>query len=78
MNSFCSEATLWAQLIRFGTKEFIMFTRKRRLFIALLVIAAMMTSGVFTFAASSNVSIKNYKAPSSIKAGKKKKKKGTI
>ena len=78
MNSFCSEATLWAQLIRFGTKEFIMFTRKRRLFIALLVIAAMMTSGVFTFAASSNVSIKNYKAPSSIKAGKSFSVKGTI
>ena len=55
-----------------------MFTRKRRMFIALLVIAALMTSGVVTFAASSNVTIRSYNAPSSIKAGKGYSVKGTI
>ena len=38
----------------------------------------MVTSGVSTFAASSNVSINNYKAPTSIKAGKTFAVKGTI
>lgn len=38
----------------------------------------MLASGVSTFAASSNVSIKNYKAPTSIKAGKTFAIKGTI
>ena len=53
-------------------------SRKRRLFVVLLTIMALLASGVYTFAASSNVSIKSYKAPSSIKAGKSYSVKGTL
>ena len=45
-------------------------SRKRRLFIALLLIIALLSSSVFTFAASSNVKISGYTAPTSIKQGK--------
>lgn len=43
--------------------------RKRRAFIALLTILAMLASGAVTFAAGSSVSISGYTAPSTIKAG---------
>ena len=55
-----------------------LLTGKRRLFITILVIVTMLASGVSTFAAGSSVSVKNCKAPSSIKEGSKFAISGTI
>lgn len=51
---------------------------KRRTFIAILTIVTLLASSMITFAAGSSVSIKNYKAPSSITQGKGFKVKGSI
>ena len=62
-----------------GKKEFIMFrSRRKRITIALMTIMTLMSSCVFSYAASGGVSIRKYNFPTTIKAGKDYSLKGTL